>query len=138
MMIVLLVFYIISSLSVYPHWLAYFNEVVGGPNHGPQYLTDSNIDWGQDLKNLKKYMVNNDISHVCLSYFGRAKIEYYNIDYWYLPDNDNFHGTRELNCVVAISVTSLYSEERTYEWLLRYTPTKKIGYSIYVYDFRNK
>jgi hypothetical protein len=133
---IFLIFYIVSSSSIYPHYLAYFNEAAGGPDNGPKYLTDSNIDWGQDLKNLKQYMVQHDINHVCLSYFGKGKIEYYNIDYWYLPDNENFHGTAALNCVVAISVTSLFSEEREYGWLLNYTPTAKIGYSIYLYDFR--
>lgn len=134
----LLAYYIISSLLIYPHFLAYFNEPSGGPNSGPKYLVDSNIDWGQDLKNLKKYMDKNSIDHVCLSYFGQAKIEYYGIDYWYLPDTQNFHTPQALNCVVAISVTSLYSEAREFGWLLNYSPTTKIGYSIYVYDFRNK
>lgn len=131
-----LLFYIFSSLSIYPHFLAYFNEIAGGASNGPKYLTDSNIDWGQAVKNLKKYMLNNKIDYVCLSYFGQAKLEYYQIDYRYLPDRENFHGTNELNCVVAISVTSLYSEDKAYSWLFNYQPTAKIGYSIYIYDFR--
>ncbi len=134
----LLFYYCLSSVLIYPDYLAYFNELVGGPDNAPKYLVDSNIDWGQDLKKLKKYMEENNISHVCLSYFGQAKLEYYGIDYWYLPDIENFHGTENLNCVVAISITSLYSPQREYGWLLNYTPTQKIGYSIYVYDFRLK
>ena len=128
--------YFLSSISIYPNYLAYFNELVGGPANGPRYLVDSNIDWGQDLMKLKKYMVGNGIDHVCLSYFGQAKVEYYDIDYWYLPDTNNFQGTASLDCVVAISVTSLYSQQKEYAWLFNYTPTEKIGYSIYVYDFR--
>jgi len=134
----LLIFYIISSLSVYPHYLAYFNEIVGGPANGPRYLVDSNIDWGQDVKKLKKYMVKHGIEHVCLSYFGKAKLEYYDIDYRYLPDNKNFQGLDSLDCVVAISVTVLYTQELDYSWLFNYEPDCKIGYSIYVYDFRKK
>jgi hypothetical protein len=132
----LLFYYCLSSIFIYPHYLAYFNELAGGPGNAPKYLVDSNIDWGQDLKKLKEYMEENDINHVCLSYFGQAKLEYYGIDYWYLPDTANFHGTENLNCVVAISITSLYSQQKEYDWLLSYTPTEKIGYSIYVYDFR--
>lgn len=134
----ILIIYIFSSCLIYPHYLAYFSELVGGANNGPKYLVDSNIDWGQDAKNLKKYMVENHIDYVCLSYFGQAKLEYYKIDYRYLPDNENFKGINNLNCVVAISVTSLLSEAREYGWLLNYKPTTKIGYSIYIYDFRNK
>jgi hypothetical protein len=45
-----------SSLSVYPHCLAYFNELVGGPTGGHAHLVDSNIDWGQDLLYLKRWL----------------------------------------------------------------------------------
>src|SRR5262249_61404392 len=45
-----------SALRIAPHQLAYFNELIGGPSHGPAYLSDSNIDWGQDLAGLKEFM----------------------------------------------------------------------------------
>ena len=35
-------------MSIYPHYLAHFNEAVGGPRNGYRYLVDSNLDWGQD------------------------------------------------------------------------------------------
>jgi hypothetical protein len=38
-----------STLSVYPHELAYFNELAGGPRNGHKHLLHSNLDWGQDL-----------------------------------------------------------------------------------------
>ena len=38
-----------SSLAVYPHHLAYFNEFVGGPKNGWRHLLGSSVDWGQDL-----------------------------------------------------------------------------------------
>ena len=44
-----------SSLWVYPHTLSYFNELGGGPSGGPDHLTDSNADWGQDLLCLKRW-----------------------------------------------------------------------------------
>ncbi|MBU0597855.1 glycosyltransferase family 39 protein [Patescibacteria group bacterium] len=136
LVVIALLFYLFSSISVFPHYLAYFNEIVGGPNKGPKYLVDSNIDWGQDAKNLKKYMVQNDIPYVCLSYFGQAELTYYEIDFRYLPDINNYKGVNQINCVVAISVTSLLSEDKAYSWLLDYEPDEKIGYSIYIYDFR--
>src|SRR5205823_7999770 len=46
----------VSSLSVYPHSLAYFNEVAGGPENGHDHLVNSNIDWGQDLLYLKAWL----------------------------------------------------------------------------------
>jgi Dolichyl-phosphate-mannose-protein mannosyltransferase len=44
-----------SSLWYYPHSLAYFNELVGGPEHGHEHLLDSSLDWGQDLLYLKEW-----------------------------------------------------------------------------------
>jgi len=48
-----------SSLFIYPHSLAYFNEVVGGPNGGHAHLLDSNIDWGQDLIHLREWVASH-------------------------------------------------------------------------------
>jgi hypothetical protein len=45
-----------SSLFYYPHSLSYFNELIGGPKNGWKYLTNSNIDWGQDMLQLKRWV----------------------------------------------------------------------------------
>ncbi len=132
----LVLYYLSSSILIYPHFLAYFNDISGGPENGPSYLVDSNIDWGQDVKKLQKYLQKNNISYVCMSYFGQTKLEYYDIDFRYLPQNPRIEEIKDLNCVVAISVTSLYSKAGEFAWLKQYTPIEKIGYSIYLYDLR--
>lgn len=48
--IVALTWSVVSSLWIYPHSLSYFNEFVGGPEHGHEHLLGSNVDWGQDLR----------------------------------------------------------------------------------------
>ena len=40
---------VVSTLSVYPHSISYFNELCGGPVRGADHLLDSSIAWGQDL-----------------------------------------------------------------------------------------
>lgn len=55
LVITLLGWSVISSLSVYPHSLSYFNELAGGPDRGHEHLVDSNIDWGQDLFFFQKW-----------------------------------------------------------------------------------
>lgn len=40
----------------YPSYLSYFNPVIGGNTNGYQYVTDSNYDWGQDLKQLRNFV----------------------------------------------------------------------------------
>ena len=38
-----------ESLWRWPNYLAYFNQLAGGPSHGYRHLVDSSLDWGQDL-----------------------------------------------------------------------------------------
>jgi len=47
---------VVSTLTIRPHYLSYFNEVAGGPDNGHNHLLDSNIDWGQDLLFLKAWL----------------------------------------------------------------------------------
>jgi hypothetical protein len=71
-----------SSLWYYPHSLSYFNELVGGPKGGPAHLIHSNVDWGQDLLNFKRWLDENpEARPLKLAYFGNfdpihAGIEY--------------------------------------------------------------
>ncbi|HYL05488.1 MAG TPA: glycosyltransferase family 39 protein [Thermoanaerobaculia bacterium] len=37
-----------SSLASHPRYIPYFNELIGGQRNGYRWLTDSNVDWGQD------------------------------------------------------------------------------------------
>jgi len=48
--------YLFSALSIHPYYVAYFNELAGGPQNGYKYLSDSNVDIGQDLKRLGSYL----------------------------------------------------------------------------------
>lgn len=87
---ILLVGVMIESLSVRPHYLAFFNQFVGGPRYGYHYLIDSSLDWGQDLPGLRKWMEKNapagSNTKVYLSYFGTSDPEYYGIHSFRLPD----------------------------------------------------
>lgn len=75
------VLYILPAIAIYPHYLSYFNAVSGGPKNGHQWLIDSNLDWGQDLPALKRYMEENEIDTIKLGYFGRVDPRIYGIDY---------------------------------------------------------
>ncbi len=60
-----------ASFWIRPHYLAYFNELVGGPKNGWQHLVDSSLDWGQDLPTLKRWLdAHGRGETVYLSYFG--------------------------------------------------------------------
>jgi hypothetical protein len=149
------VWYLFGTLSIYPHYLAYFNELVGGPENGYKYLVDSNLDWGQDLKGLKQYMTEQGIPKIKLSYFGGADPALYGIDYDYLPsfglrpsEPDGkwwYEAGYTEDCdpadgVIAISATNLQGvllrNRDCFQWLRSHEPVSKIGYSIFIYDTR--
>lgn len=45
-----------TPILAYPDYLSYFNPIGGGSSQGYHYATDSNYDWGQDLKKLKVWV----------------------------------------------------------------------------------
>ena len=53
---VLGLWYVIMTVRVFPYEIAYFNELVGGPDGGYRYLSDSNVDWGQASDVLQSYL----------------------------------------------------------------------------------
>ncbi len=71
---------IVATLWIHPHFLAYFNELIGGPRRGHLYLADSNIDWGQDIKRLGRYVRSHPEESIKLSYFGSGNPLKYGFD----------------------------------------------------------
>lgn len=141
----LVAWYIGASLFIHPHYLAYFNEFAGGPEKGSRFLVDSNLDWGQDLKGLAKFMRERGIQRICLSYFGSDSPERYGIEYDWLPSellrNPAPGGKWRLHDWVAISATHLrgvyFSRHDTFSALLQYKPVAIIGHSIFIFDMNH-
>jgi hypothetical protein len=66
-----------ESLWIRPDYLAYFNALAGGPANGYRHLVDSNVDAGQDLIALRRWLdasapPGGRKEPVFLSYFGPA------------------------------------------------------------------
>ena len=138
----------IISFWIHPHYLAYFNMVVGGPENGWRYVLDSNIDWGQDIKGLAEYVNENNIESVMANWLGTAPLDAYGIEGvalqgWPIareePIYDPFYPARPSPGTYALSVTQLQGlylkRDRTrFKWFKDRQPDQKIGYSIFVYD----
>ena len=135
----------VSVISIYPHFLAYANEIVGGPNNLYIYTVDSNLDWGQDLKRLKKWVDENKIEKIYVDYFGGGDARYYLKEkfapWWGTRDPREF----EKGNYLAVSATFLQGGRGKpvpgfnqpygyYNWLNKYTPVARIGYSIFIYQ----
>lgn len=133
-----------GTVIIWPDYLAYFNIASGGPAQGHKYLLDSNIDWGQDLIALRKYMEKNQIASVDLAYFGRVLPEVYGIKYQHLIQQP----TQRYAVVSAnllwgrmyfVNGTGFWPTNRDrYAPLRELRPVAVLGHSLYVFDLSNQ
>jgi hypothetical protein len=152
-LVLLAVWHLWSSIAVYPHYLAFFNELAGGASNGHEVTLDSNLDWGQDLKGLKLWMDAKRVKKIKLLYFGYIDPEFYEINATYPAGNPWLDydppaiRTPETAEYLAISATLLYGSElfldqkdpnraktaefvRSFRWK---EPVAIVGHSIRVY-----
>lgn len=138
----------LTSLAIHPHYLAYFNALVGGPENGWQWAADSNLDWGQDLPELAAYMAENEIAHFNAAWLGSAPLAAYGLAQgeplrvWPVgredPLLDTFDPENPASGVYVFSATQLQGvyarDPARYAWFREREPTARIGYSLFVYD----
>lgn len=152
----LLAWSIAGSLSVYPHSLSYFNEIAGGPENGHEYLLDSNIDWGQDLLDLKRWLDDHPKARpLGLAYFNVIDPKIVGIEFSLppialKPGETTASGGRfgPHPGYFAVSVNFLHGMEfsvsngmggqvqigaHDFSYFRRFAPIARAGYSIYIY-----
>jgi len=107
----------LSSLMAYPNYLAYANEAWGGSSQTHRYLTDSNVDWGQQLIAVKGYVDQHHIHDCWFAYFVATAIlpSDYGIPCKLLPTADT-GGDTEVPPVVHGPVFISYSDLYGYEF----------------------
>jgi len=141
---ILILWQIFSVFKIYPHFLAYFNEIVGGPDKGYIYTVDSNLDWGQDLKRLKNWVDENKIEKIYVEYFGGGDAKYYLKEKFASWRGNLSEEVFPKGNYLAVSATLLQGGRGLpvsgfnqpwghYLWLNKYRPVIKIGHSIFVY-----
>jgi 4-amino-4-deoxy-L-arabinose transferase-like glycosyltransferase len=136
--------HLVSTALIHPHYLAYVNELGGGPSNGYRLLADSSLDWGQDLKNLKAYIDRRGIQRIKLSYFGSADPAYYAIPGELLPSHmlpppqETTQEVRpgELLAVSATNLQGVYLPPEDQPLMARLRaqkPIDNVGYTILIY-----
>ena len=142
---ILIIWIMFIPFFSYPGYVSYFNETIGGSKNGYKYVTDSNVDWGQDLKRLKIFLQDNpEIKKINVDYFGGGDPEYY-LDDQYISGWDS---KRPIEAGwYAISVNSLQisiynkvnkTPENNYAWTEQLKPVTMIGNSIMIYHVPEK
>lgn len=136
----LALWYSAASLWIYPDYLGYFNEAVGGPAQGHKYLDDSNLDWGQDLKQLKAYLGERKIDRIKLLCAWNAPPDYYGITWDDVTETE--WTVKPTPGLYAISTHflirgELLARERGLktDWLKRYEPIDRVGTGFYIFRF---
>jgi hypothetical protein len=134
---------ILSSLSIYPHSLSYFNEAVGGPKGGHWHLGNSNIDWGQDLLNLKRWLAEHaEAKPLHLAYdLALMDPRWAGIEYkapppgphWFYPTDLSPEALGPQPGWYAISVNQMHGKDKQFDYFLEFKPAAMAGYSIYIY-----
>jgi len=81
----LIVLHAVSSLSSFPNYIPYSNEVFGGTARTYRLLGDSNVDWGQSLKAIKNYVHKNAVKDCWVAYPLSAPPGYYQTGCRFLP-----------------------------------------------------
>jgi hypothetical protein len=117
---VLLAWHVVSSARAYPDYLAYSNEFWGGPTNTYKYLTDSNTDWAQQLKAVKKYLDNRGARDCWFAYFAEPSIHFsaYGIPCKPLPTADSGWTHYQIDTPQTITGSLLISAGTLtgYEW----------------------
>jgi hypothetical protein len=132
-----------SSLWVYPHSLAYFNELAGGPKGGHAHLLGSNLDWDQDLLYLKRWLDAHPQARPLRAALGGGHSpRLLGIEPASPPLGPNF-SRRSADLVPsrlgpqpgwhALGVNQIHKRTRDYAYFLRFEPVATAGYSIYIY-----
>ena len=138
---IILIFAMIGeTLLAYPYYMSYFNPVFGGPKNGWHYVTDSNADWGQDLKRLKIYLDKHpEIDKIRIDYFGGDdilnRIGEGKYELWWESKRPIEPGYYAI-CTFFLQ-ESLHKPGHTYdssyEWTKKYTPIDQVGTSFLIY-----
>lgn len=145
-------FLLLIALINWPHYLPYFNQLAGGD--GWRLLSDSNVDWGQDLPALADWQAAHKAETIYLSYFGTAHPSAYGVDAvpipsWSVaaeqadPARQVYNPADPAPGWYAISVTNLHGvvlgeQRNAYALFREHEPVEKLGGSLFLYEVKQQ
>lgn len=148
----LVFFGVLGPLCTFPHCLAYFNEIVGGPKYGSRHLLHSSLDWGQGLLHLKRWQgTKGDGLPLHLAYYGTIHPRAAGIDFQSVPMDENLAtvvDSRQAPRWYAVSANLLHGYPGSmvlpnggfhvcrgdaFQHLRRQTPCQIVANSIYIF-----
>jgi hypothetical protein len=154
--LVLALWLVAGAGGIYPDHLSYFNEAAclldepsrlgadGGTRCGPAWLDDSNVDWGQGLRQVRDWLrANPPPGEVYLGYFGSLEPRRFGIDAPLVSLEDLLQRPAPGRYVLsahlvarALGMLRARHGDGPGNWLLRSRPTAVVGHAYYVHDVR--
>jgi hypothetical protein len=147
--VALLLWQFLTTVMARPGLLAYANEAWGGSSKAHLYLSDSNTDWGQQLKAIKKYLDTNPSQPCYFAYFAQGPVDFrdYGINCHVLPtgsalwtgiDTMRFGEDPKISGTLLISDgvlagADLPGKENLYASFVSVRPAATIDRGVYVY-----
>ena len=138
----LLLFWLAAgTLTTTPAFLSFYNELAGNTPEGWRIAVDSNYDWGQDLKRLTDFVQTNNIEKIAVDYFGGGVPKYYlgnRVEPWWSSRGQPkgwfaISATFRQGALGTPVPGFIRKQEDSYEWLAKYPPIARAGYSIFIY-----
>jgi hypothetical protein len=123
----------LHAVTFHPDYLCYINA----PRHKPYLaISDSNVDWGQSLKQVRRWMDDRDPDGrpIYLRYFGTGDVGHYLGDRVTLLGADDPPPTTGLLIISPVYEAGLYEPRDAYADLRSHEPVAVIGHCMLVYD----
>ncbi|HEX8263778.1 MAG TPA: glycosyltransferase family 39 protein [Pyrinomonadaceae bacterium] len=144
-LILLLVAHAATAFQTAPNYLAFSNILWGGTNNTYRLLTDSNVEWGQNLKLVNEYLRSENINDCWFANFGGGELARRALPCRLMPGSYDWNATEEpvdpipgvIEGTVLLSVAvlpPLGGDE--YKSVIASEPVAQIGGSIFVYRGR--
>ena len=133
---------VVSSAATYPHTMAYFNVLAGGPASGHRQMLGSSLSWSQDQGYLSEWMAEHpqvDSPYVLLD--RPVSVKRLGIRSRGVPPPLTLHDDSDLTSAPGgpvpgwhvISIQKIHEPDGRYRYFLDLQPNTVIGHSIHIY-----
>jgi hypothetical protein len=136
----LLAYHCITTLLLSPNYLTYFSPFVGGPANGYRYLVDSNLDWGQNMWQLRDWVQENKVEKIYYAHFSPDRPQVYGVQADFLPPDPRavpfamFNPAPGFYAIGATVLQGAYTPDvNTYAWFRSHDPLTRLGNALFVY-----
>ncbi|MCL5406899.1 MAG: glycosyltransferase family 39 protein [Patescibacteria group bacterium] len=131
---------VIICILAFPNYLTYFNQIAGGAKGGIKHLSDSNLDWNQNMKRFGIYAKENNIKKVYELCWDGYSFSAQGVQAEILPaspDASQGGPNSPVKGVVVICAQQMVvpPDDFDFGWVTKHPPDTVVGNAMYVWRF---